>query len=101
MLAIQKYIAKHGITKAINDFKLKSKECENKILLKYDQLTSPTLMGLPEMQDCRGLILEKGTWKVMSLAFRKFFNAEEGNAAKIDWNTARVLEKLDGTLIQV
>jgi len=101
MLAIQKYIAKHGITKAINDFKLKSKEYENKILLKYDQLTSPTLMGLPEMQDCRGLILEKGTWKVMSLAFRKFFNAEEGNAAKIDWNTAHVLEKLDGTLIQV
>ena len=36
MLAIQKYIAKHGITKTINDFKLKSKEYENKILLKYD-----------------------------------------------------------------
>ena len=101
MLAIQKYIAKHGIAKAINDFKLKSKEYDNKILLKYDQLISPTLMGLPEMQDCRGLILEKGSWKVMSLAFRKFFNGEEGNAAKVDWNTANVLEKLDGTLIQV
>ena len=101
MLAIQNYIAKHGIEKAISDFKLKTREYENKILLKYDQLVSPTLMGLPEMQDCRGLILEKGTWKVMSLAFRKFFNSEETNAAKIDWNTAHVLEKLDGTLIQV
>lgn len=101
MLAIQKYIAKHGIVKAVSDFKLKSKEYKGKILLKYDQLSSPTLMGLPEMQDCRGLILEMDTWKVMSLAFRKFFNAEEGNAAKIDWNTAHVLEKLDGTLIQV
>lgn len=101
MLAIQNYIAKHGIDKAISDFKLKTREYDNKILLKYDQLVSPTLMGLPEMQDCRGLILEKGTWKVMSLAFRKFFNSEEGNAAKIDWNTAHVLEKLDGTLIQV
>jgi len=101
MLAIQNYIAKHGIEKAISDFKLKTREYENKILLKYDQLVSPTLMGLPEMQDCRGLILEKGTWKVMSLAFRKFFNSEEANAAKIDWNTAHVLEKLDGTLIQV
>jgi hypothetical protein len=58
-------------------------------------------MALPEMQDCRGIILEKGTWNVMSLAFRKFFNSEEGNAAKIDWNTAHVLEKLDGTMIQV
>jgi hypothetical protein len=95
-LAIVTYIKKYGLDKAINDFKLKSREYDNKILLKYDQLSSPTLMGLPEMQDCRGLILEKGTWKVMSLAFRKFFNAEEGNAAKIDWNTANVLEKLDG-----
>jgi hypothetical protein len=101
MLAIQEYIAKHGIAKAISNFKLKSREYENKILLKYDQLTSPTLMGLPEMQDCRGLVLEKGSWNVISLAFRKFFNAEEGNAAKIDWNTAHVLEKLDGTMIQV
>ncbi len=100
-LAIVTYIKKYGLDKAINDFKLKSREYDKKILLKYDQLSSPTLMGLPEMQDCRGLILEKGTWKVMSLAFRKFFNAEEGNAAKIDWNTANVLEKLDGTLIQV
>jgi hypothetical protein len=99
-LAIVKYIKKNGIEKTISDFKLKTREYENKILLKYDQLVSPTLMALPEMQDCRGLILEKGTWKVMSLAFRKFFNSEEGNAHKIDWDTAHVLEKLDGTLIQ-
>ena len=101
MLAIQKYITKYGIDKAIHEFKLKTREYDNKILLKYDQLVSPTLMGLPEMQDCRGLILEIDTWKVMSLAFRKFFNSQEGNAAKIDWNTASVLEKLDGTMIQV
>jgi hypothetical protein len=37
-------------------------------------------MALPEMQECRGLILELDTWKVMSLAFKKFFNSEEGNA---------------------
>ena len=101
MLAIQKYIQIHGIEKTINDFKLKTRIYENKILLKYDQLVSPTLMALPEMQDCRGLILERGTWKVMSLAFRKFFNSEEGNASKIDWSTAHVLEKVDGSCMQV
>jgi hypothetical protein len=100
-LAIQKYIRKNGIDKTIQDFKLKTRDYPSKILLKYDQLVSPTLMGLPEMQDCRGLILEKGTWNVLSLAFRKFFNSDEGNAHKIDWNTAHVLEKLDGTMIQV
>lgn len=96
MLAVQEYILKHGLDKTINDFSLKTREYKHKILIKYNQLVSPTLMALPEMQDCRGLILEKGTWKVLSLAFRKFFNAEEGNAAKIDWDTAHVLEKLDG-----
>ena len=101
MLAIQEYLKKHGLEKTIDDFKLKSRDYEKKILLKYDQLVSNSLMGMPEMQDCRGIVLEKGTWKVMSLAFRKFFNAEEGNAAKVDWNTAQVLEKLDGSLIQV
>jgi hypothetical protein len=101
MLKIQNYILKFGLEKAISDFKLKSREYDDKVLLKYDQLVSPTLMSLPEVQECRGLILEKGTWKVLSLAFIKFFNAEESNAAKIDWNTANVLEKLDGTLIQL
>jgi hypothetical protein len=99
-LSIVKYIKKYGLEKAINDFSLICKHYPSKILLKYNQLVSPTLMALPEMQDCRGIILEKNTWNVMSLAFRKFFNSEEGNAAKIDWNTAHVLEKLDGTMIQ-
>jgi hypothetical protein len=101
MLQIQKYIKEHGFDKAVKVFQLKTREYEHKVLLKYDQLVSPTLMANIEVQECRGLILEKGTWNVMSLAFTKFFNSEEGNAAKIDWNTAHVLEKLDGTMIQV
>lgn len=91
----------HGLEKAVKTFGLKTREYDSKILLKYDQLSSPTLMANKEVQECRGLILEKGTWKVMSLAFTKFFNSEEGNAHKIDWDTAHVLEKLDGSLIQV
>jgi hypothetical protein len=101
MLQIQKYIKEHGLDKAVRVFQLKTREYEHKVLLKYDQLVSPTLMANIEVQECRGLILEKGTWNVMSLAFTKFFNSEEGNAAKIDWDTAHVLEKLDGTMIQV
>lgn len=96
MLDIQKYLKKYGLNKTILDFNLKTKEYNHKILLKYDQLSSPKLMSLPEMQDCRGIILEKDTWKLMSLAFRKFFNVDESNAAKIDWNTAEILEKIDG-----
>jgi hypothetical protein len=101
MLQIQKYIKEHGFDKAVKTFQLKVREYDHKVLLKYDQLSAPTLMSNIEVQECRGLILEKGTWEVMSLAFTKFFNSEEGNAHKVDWNTAHVLEKLDGTLIQV
>jgi len=101
MLAIQEFLLKNGLDKAIAKFNLKTRDYGGKILVKYDQLSSPTIMAMPETQECRGLILEKGTWKVMSLAFTKFFNSEEGNAHKIDWNTAHVLEKLDGSCIQV
>jgi hypothetical protein len=99
MLAVIDYIKEHGLEKTLEDFKLKSRDYENKVLIKYDQISSS--MGEEIVQDCRGLILEKGTWNIMSLSFRKFFNAEEGHAAKVDWDTAKVLTKEDGSMIQV
>lgn len=99
MLAIIRFIEANGLAKAIEKFKLKARVYENKIHLKYDQIESD--MSYPEVQDCRGLILERDTWKVMSMSFRKFFNHGESQAAKIDWNSAVVLEKVDGTMIQV
>lgn len=99
MLSIIRYIKKNGLEKAISEFNLICKEYEHKVLLKYNQIESD--MSIPEVQDCRGLILEKDTWDLMSLAFRKFFNSGETHAAKIDWNTAHILNKEDGTMIQV
>lgn len=99
MLKIIDYIKENGLEKALREFKLKSREYDNKVLIKYDQIDSS--MGLPEVQDSRGLILEKGTWNILCLSFRKFFNSAEGHTAKIDWNTARILEKLDGSMIQL
>ena len=99
MLSIINYIKENGLERALIDFKLKSRIYDKKILIKYDQIASS--MGESEVQDCRGLVLEKDTWKVMCLSFRKFFNNSEGHAAPIDWETAHVLEKLDGSMIQV
>lgn len=101
MLAIQKYIETYGLEKAILNFDLKSKIYETKILLKYNQLSSPTLMANKEVQECRGLILEKNTWKVMSLGFEKFFNYGETNAHKINLDDSFIFEKLDGTCVQL
>jgi hypothetical protein len=98
-LKIIEYIEKYGLDKAILDFNLICKDDGKRILLKYNQISSP--MGIEEVQECRGLILEKNTWKILCLSFKKFFNAEEGHAAKIDWDTAHILEKMDGSLIQL
>lgn len=97
MLAIQRHIIDHGLDATIEKFKLDFKDYPHKILLKYKQIESP--MSEPEVQDARGLVLKKSDWSVMSLAFRKFFNHGEGKGEPIDWSTARIFEKLDGTLI--
>lgn len=71
----------------------------NLVLLKYGidaDFTNPLV------RECRGLILdESDNWRVVCRTFDKFGNYGEGYAAAIDWPTARVQEKLDGSLIQV
>lgn len=67
-------------------------------LFKYDQIESP--MGSPLVQECRGLILNsQKDWEIVAYPFNKFFNYGEGHAAEIDWSTARVQEKVDGSLM--
>lgn len=67
------------------------------VLLKYHQQDSDLRVRL--VQECRGLILDESDgWNVVSRPFDKFFNVGEHDAASIDWTTARVQEKLDGSL---
>lgn len=67
------------------------------ILFKYNQINSDFNEEI--CCEARGLILEEGTWKVVRMAFKKFFNLGESFAAKIDWDSAVASEKLDGSLI--
>jgi len=72
----------------------------NLVLLKYSQIESP--MAEPIVQQCRGLIVDEADdWRIVSRAYDKFFNHGEPNAANIDWTTARVEEKLDGSLMML
>jgi len=69
----------------------------NLVLFKYSQVDSP--MGLPEVQICRGLILDRDQdWKPVCFPFSKFWNVGEYYQEDIDWNSASVQEKLDGSL---
>lgn len=98
-MKIIKYIKKYGLEKTLNDFSLKSKDYGHKVIIKYDQIGSN--FTHEEVREARGIILEKDTWKIMSWAFYKFFNSEEGHAPKIDFDNAHILEKCDGTMIQL
>ncbi len=55
----------------------------------------------PLVCEARGIIIDISEMKVVCRPFDKFFNVQEQYAAQIDWNTARVLEKIDGSLIKL
>ena len=55
----------------------------------------------PIVQEARGIIIDTETLTVACWPFRKFGNHVEGYADKIDWSTARVLEKVDGSIVKL
>lgn len=69
------------------------------ILLKYDQIHSD--FSLDIVKEARGIIIKEECYKVVCFPFIKFFNIDETYADKIDWNTAKVQEKIDGSLIKL
>lgn len=52
--------------------------------------------------EARGLIIDTmDNFKVVRMAFKKFFNIDESYATTIDWSTASALEKIDGSIMSV
>jgi len=67
-------------------------------LLKYSQVG--TDFSEPLVWQCRGIIFDDA-WNIVRRPFDKFFNLHEPHAADIDWSTAAVTEKVDGSLIKL
>ena len=55
----------------------------------------------PIVQEARGIILDLNTLDVVCFPFRKFGNYGEPYADHIDLNTARVQEKVDGSIMKL
>ena len=55
----------------------------------------------PIVQEARGIILDIEKHTVVCWPFRKFGNYNESYADKIDWKTARVQDKIDGSIIKM
>lgn len=100
-LALQTYLKTNGLEALQAAFGIKIRRhmlLKNLVCFKYSQYESP--MDEVVVQQCRGIILnESDDWAVVSYPYDKFFNYGEGNAATIDWDSARVQDKLDGSLM--
>lgn len=111
MLNVQKYLksacADNSITKLTSQQALISlKERtgvkysiwnEQLVVLNYDQINSKKTCAIA--QECRSLVLELGTWEIVSRSFDRFFNYGEEPCPKIDITRMVAYEKVDGSLI--
>jgi hypothetical protein len=68
------------------------------IMLIYSQYDSDFANEL--VRECRGLILDRN-YRAVCVPFFKFANYGESYADEVDWRTALVEEKIDGSLIKV
>lgn len=79
---------------------IKIKEDGPYIIFNYDQIRSD--FNNPIVQEARGIIFRKGRWETpVCWAFNKFGNVGESWVKDIDWDTAFVSEKVDGSLMKV
>ena len=79
---------------------MKIKEDGPYVIFNYDQIRSD--FNNPLVREARGIIFRKGKWDYpVCWAFNKFGNYGESYAPDIDWNTAFVSEKVDGSLIKI
>ena len=69
-------------------------------LFKYSQFDSDLSKQI--VKECRGIIIDiEDDFNIVCHPFDKFFNYGESNAAAIDWESARVQDKVDGSLMKL
>lgn len=99
MLKIQEFIMSNSNwleQLAREPYSLRIKEKDNLVMFNYTQGTS---RPCDIVNEARGLILEKDSWKVVRYGFYRFYNLHEEGAAELDWDNIQVQEKVDGSLV--
>ena len=70
-------------------------------ILSYSQIHSDFKLEI--CRECRGLIIKKvgDTYEPVCVPFFKFGNYGEGYCPEIDWESARIQEKVDGSICKM
>lgn len=77
---------------------LKVSRDDEYIMFKYNQIFSD--FNIPLVREARGIIFRESDWECVCHPFNKFGNYGESYCPEIDWETASVQEKVDGSLIK-
>lgn len=109
MLLVQEYLLAHSFSDLMETHGVKAKPSRDrsKFSLDYDQIKARR--DDPIACECRGLVIRPknfindelstvGETTIIARPLDRFFNDGERTCASIDWNTARIEEKLDGTM---
>lgn len=93
------YVAVHGaawLDDMVRDLAIEARTDGDRVSLKYNAISSP--MHLPIVQQCRGMV-RRISGELLAWPYNKFWNHGEGLAATIDWSSAHLMDKLDGSLM--
>jgi len=74
-------------------------EDDRYVLLKYSWIASD--FNIPIVRECRGIIFRKSDMQCVCHPFDKFGNYGESYCPEIEWRSASVQEKIDGSLIKL
>lgn len=111
MLAVQQYLFDHSLKdlELEHGVNYRFSADGSKVSLNYDQISAKP--NNPIACQCRGLVLRTighlepdhvvGVTQVVARPMDRFFNAGDVHAADINWPTARIQNKLDGTMIEL
>lgn len=103
MLELQKYLSEKSIDLLKEELGINVYRHPELPLVgfKYDQIDSPK--AHPIVRECRGLVLEDKSWKLVAKPFHRFFNAGEVQEeySQFDWENCTAWSKEDGSLIIV
>lgn len=106
MMKIQEFLKEHSndwetlLSAPPYSLKIRHSDTDGRVLFMYNQIDSD--FSLDIVKEARGLILDsENDWNVVCHPMHKFFNVGEGHAADIDWDSAEVMEKKDGSIIKL
>lgn len=102
MLELQKFIKEHDNFRELlaeKPYYISIQEDQHFILFKYSQIHSDFSNQL--VRECRGIILDKADYSIAAHPFHKFGNFGESYVPEIDWKSASVQSKKDGSLIKL